>query len=142
MGYSVWPSGRLLLPAADEDAAVRAAKAAFATREGWFTAELFEPCDALADIAWVGTAAATRHGDWVEFGRNHEHDSKWSEQATAFWVAIAPYVCSGTVHFSGEDGAEWSYSYADGRITQEGWNAWDGSVEPFGEYTEPGSVSP
>ncbi|MFC0031891.1 hypothetical protein ACFFMM_20420 [Micromonospora chaiyaphumensis] len=78
-------------------------------------------------------ASVVRDGDWIEFGYDDEGDPKWSDQATAFYVAIAPFVRSGTVHVEGEDGARWSYTYAGGQVTQQGWNGWDGSVEPFGE---------
>jgi hypothetical protein len=128
MGYLVRPSGRLRLPAVDENAAVRAVTAASGAAE---------PAGTLADIAWIGIAALTRKGDWIEFGPDDQGDPKWSDEATEFYVAIAPFVREGTVRFEGEDGAEWSYSYADGRIKQAGWNGWDGSVEPFGEPTTP-----
>jgi hypothetical protein len=135
VGYLVRPSGRLSLPVADEPAAVRAATASFAGRGGWFGTG--DDGDTLADIAWVGTATVTRDGDWIDFGDDDDNDPKWSDQATAFYVAIAPFVRAGTVRFQGEDGAEWSYTYAGGRVTQDGWNGWDGSVEPFGESTTP-----
>ncbi|SIN32171.1 hypothetical protein [Micromonospora cremea] len=134
MGYLVQPSGRLNLPGSDEVAAVAAVKAAMAVRDGWFTPDLFPSHDTLADMAEAAGASIIRDGDWVEFGYDDEGDPKWSDQATAFYVAIAPFVRSGIVHIEGEDGAGWSYTYADGQITQRGWNGWDGSVEPFGEH--------
>jgi hypothetical protein len=81
-------------------------------------------------------ASITCDGDWIEFGYDDAGDPKWSERATAFYVAIAPFVRSGTVHIEGEHTAHWSYTYADGQITQQGWNGWDGSIEPFGEPVE------
>ncbi|MEK8109731.1 hypothetical protein NKG94_45390 [Micromonospora sp. M12] len=90
----------------------------------------------MVDLAVTARASITRDGDWLEFGADDEGDPKWSDQATALYVAIAPFVRSGTVHIEGEDGARWSYTYADGHVTQQGWNGWDGSVEPFGEYVD------
>ena len=52
------------------------------------------------------------------------------------WPSGRLHVRSGTVHIEGEDGARWSYTYADGQVTQQGWSGWDGSVEPFGKYVE------
>jgi hypothetical protein len=139
VGYLVEPSGRLNLPESDDAAAVAAVKATWAGRDGWFnpeTQDAFPPNDTLADIAHWIAASITRDGDWIEFGHS-DGNPKWSEQATAFYVAIAPFVRSGIVHIHGEDGARWSYTYADGQITQQGWNGWDGSIEPFGEPVEP-----
>jgi len=133
VGYHVRPAGRLQLPAADDVAAVAAVTAAWAALDRGFDPAGFPPSDTLADIAWAAAAAVGRDGDWLEFDHDDEGDPKWSDRATAFYVAIAPFVRSGTLHIEGEDGASWSYSYADGRLTQEGWNGWDGSVEPFGE---------
>jgi hypothetical protein len=139
VGYLVEPSGRLNLLESDDAAAVAAVKAAWAERRGWFdpeTQDAFPPSDTLADIASWAAASITRDGDWIEFGYDDEGDPKWSDQATAFYVAIAPFVRSGIVHIQGEDDARWSYTYADGQITQQGWNGWDGSIEPFGEPVE------
>lgn len=136
MGYLVEPSGRLNLPESDEVAAVAAVKAAMAVRDGWFKPNVFPSNDTLADMAEAAGASIIRYGDWIEFGYDDEGDPKWSDQATAFYVAIAPFVRSGIVHIEGEDSARWSYTYADGQITQQGWNGWDGSIEPFGEYVD------
>lgn len=146
LAYNVESSGRLSLPESDDAAAVAAVKAACAGRSGWFHRDESSPSDTLVDIAWVGAASITRDGDWIEFGRAPGSDPKWlkwSDQVTAFYVAIAPFVCSGSVQFIGEDessdwvgrrpDARWSYTYADGQVTQQGWNGWDKSVEPFGE---------
>jgi len=136
VGYLVHPSGRLNLSESDDDAAAAAAvKVACAERDGWFNPNEDSSSDTLTDIAWVAAASITRDGDWLEFSVGDE--PKWSDQATAFYVAIAPFVRSGIVHFDGEDDARWSYTYADGKITQQGWNGWDGSIEPFGEHVEP-----
>ncbi|MFC8301910.1 hypothetical protein [Micromonospora orduensis] len=137
MGYLVMPSGRVHLPEADEAAAVAAAAAAMSGRDGWFAPDGDPSGDALVDLAEAAGASITRDGDWIEFGFDDAGDPKWSDQATAFYLAIAPFVRSGTVHIEGEDGASWSYTYADGRATQQGWNGWDGSVEPFGESVDP-----
>jgi hypothetical protein len=139
VGYLTRPSGRLNLSESDDAAAVAAVKAAWAERDGWFkseTQDAFPPRATLVDIAEWAAASITRDGDWIEFGFDDEGDPKWSDQATAFYVAIAPFVRSGIVHIQGEDDARWSYTYADGQITQQGWNGWDGSIEPFGEPVE------
>ncbi|MCP3784700.1 hypothetical protein NLX85_15115 [Micromonospora sp. A3M-1-15] len=133
MGYLVRPSGRLNLPASEDVAAVAAATAAMAVRDGWYSPGVSPSDDTLADMAEAAGASISRDGDWIEFGEDDQGDPKWSDQATAFYVAIAPFVRSGIVQIEGEDGARWSYTYADGRITQQGWNGWDGSIEPFGE---------
>lgn len=134
MGYLVRPSGRLNLPESDDVAAVAAVQAAMAGRDGWYKPQALPSNDTLADMAEVAGASIIRDGDWIEFGYDDEGDPKWSDQATAFYVAIAPFVRSGIVQIEGEDGARWSYIYADGQITQQGWNGWDGSIEPFGEH--------
>ncbi len=139
VGYMVEPSGRLNLPESDDAAAVAAVKAAWADRRGWFNPQApdaFGPSDTLVDIARYASASITRDGDWIEFAYDDEGDPKWSEQATAFYVAIAPFVRSGMVHLQGEDDSRWSYTYGDGQITQQGWNGWDGSIEPFGEHVD------
>ena len=64
---------------------------------------------------------------------DEEGDPKWSDQASAFYVDLAPYVGEGSVLLSGEDGTEWSYTYADSAISQSGINGWDGSTDPFGD---------
>ncbi|MEU4473793.1 hypothetical protein [Micromonospora sp. NPDC023888] len=134
MGYVVRPSGRLNLQESDDAAAAAAAQAAMAGRAGWYPADGSASIDTLAELGEAARASIIRDGDWIEFGYDDEGDPKWSDQATAFYVAIAPFVRSGTVHIEGEDGARWSYTYADGQVTQQGWNGWDGSIEPFGEY--------
>jgi hypothetical protein len=134
VGYNVEPSGRLNLTESDDAAAVAAVEAACAERAGWFNLDIFPRSETLADIAWVAAASITRDGDWIEFSHSKE-DPKWSHQATAFYVAIAPFVHSGIVRFHGESGERWSYTYADGQITQQGVNGYDGSIEPFGENT-------
>ena len=70
-----------------------------------------------AFAAWAAGASITRDGDWIEFALDDEGDPKWSDQAAAFYVAIAPFVRSGTVEIRGEDGARWSYTYADGQVS-------------------------
>lgn len=133
----MWPSGRLQLPEADDAAAVQAVMAACAAPGDGFDPQAADPAETLVDIAWMGAASITRDGDWIEFGFDEAGDPKWSRSVTAFYVAIAPFVRGGTVHIDGEDGARWSYTYADGRIAQQGWNGWDASVEPFGEPQYP-----
>ncbi|BCJ76778.1 hypothetical protein CS0771_63220 [Catellatospora sp. IY07-71] len=135
----MWPSGRLHLPEPADGAAVAAVLAAWAARGRPLEPETADPT--LADIVWAAAGALTRDGDWIEFAFDEEGDPKWSDSATAFYVAIAPFVREGTVHFDGEDGSHWSYTYTDGGITQQGWNGWDASVEPFGEARD-GPVEP
>ncbi|MEO3769630.1 hypothetical protein [Micromonospora sp. B9E7] len=134
MGYSVSPSGRLHLPESADVAAAAAVKAVLTERNAWHRPDASSSSETLTDIAEVARASITRDGDWIEFGHDDEGDPKWSDRATAFYVAIAPFVRSGVVDIEGEDGARWSYTYAAGQITQQGWNGWDGSIEPFGEY--------
>ena len=105
-------------------------------RGGWYGPDEFPSDGTLIDLADPARATITRDGDWIEFGHDDEGDPKWSNQTTAFYVAIAPFVRSGTVQIEGEDGARWSYTYANGQVTQQGWNGWDGSIEPFGEYVD------
>ncbi|MEU8001843.1 hypothetical protein AB0B66_11830 [Catellatospora sp. NPDC049111] len=139
MGYLVHPSGRLNLPESQDAAAVAAVKAAWRDRRGWYDPQsehAYSPSGTLADIAEFAAASITRDGDWIEFEYDDGNDPKWSDQATAFYVAIAPFVRSGAVCLEGEDGGTWSYSYADGQITQQGWNGWDGTIEPFGEQVD------
>ena len=133
MGYTVFPSGRLHLPATDDVAAVTAAKAAWAGLPHAPDFERWAPSDTLEDVAWVAAAAITRDGDWIEFGYDDEGDPKWNDHVTAFFVAIAPFVRAGIVVIEGEDGARWSYRYSGGQVAQEGVNGWDLSGEPFGE---------
>ncbi|MFG1892405.1 hypothetical protein ACGFIP_00070 [Micromonospora zamorensis] len=134
MGYTVMPSGRLNLPESEDGAAVAAVQTAMAGRADWYEPAAFPTNGTLVDLAEVARASIIRDGDWIEFGHDDEGDPKWSNRATAFYVAIAPFVRSGTVQIEGEDGARWSYTYADGQVTQQGWNGWDGSIEPFGDY--------
>jgi hypothetical protein len=142
VGYTVEPSGRLHLPEADDAAAVAAVTAAMTGRRGWFSPGDVADGDTLSDIAEAAAAAITRDGDWIEFSFDDANDPKWCEQATAFYVAIAPFVRSGTVQIRGEDGGSWSYTYADGTIIQQGWNGWDATMEPFGEAVDPTTGQP
>lgn len=139
VGYLVHPSGRLNLPESHDAAAVAAVKAAWRDRSGWFdpeTPHAYPPSDTLSDIAEYAAASVTRDGDWLEFDHDDGNDPKWSDQATAFYVAIAPFVRSGVVSIEGEDGARWAYTYADGQVTQQGWNGWDATIEPFGDEVD------
>lgn len=56
-----------------------------------------------------------------------------SRPARAFYTKLGHWVSEGTVLISGEDGEEWSYTYAAGGVTQSESNGWDGSAKPFGE---------
>ncbi len=137
-------TGRVLLPVDREDAAVEALTAALAERDGWFHPDEEWPVITLAEVASFAAAAVERTGDWLVLATDEDGDPKWSEQATAFYVELASWVTEGIVHLSGEDGMEWSYSYADGRVKQSGINGWDGANEPFGEpvQEEPPAPSP
>lgn len=133
MGYLVKPSGRLHLPESDDVAAAVAVQAAMSVRRGWFTPDAPSSNHTLADMATNAGASIVRDGDWIEFGYDDEGDPKWSDQAEAFYVAIASFVRSGVVQIEGEDGATWSYTYDDGQVVQRGG---DGSAEPFGKQAE------
>lgn len=133
----MWPSGRLHLPEPDDGAAVAAVLAAWAAHGRPLEPETTGRAVTLADIVWAAAGSLTRDGDWIEFAYDEDGDPKWSDSATAFYVAIAPFVREGTVDIDGEDGSHWSYTYAGGRITQQGWNGWDATVEPFGEAQDP-----
>jgi hypothetical protein len=138
MGYGVHPQGRLIVPESDDAAAVAAVRTALLGRKGRFDPEDFPPGATLTDIGpAIARAKITRDEDAIVLDFDDEGDPKWSDHAIAFYVAIAPFVRSGTVDIEGEDGARWSYVYADGQITQHGWSGWDGSVEPFGPYVDP-----
>lgn len=118
-------SGRLHLRQGDDAAAVAAVKAAWEKQDGGFNVDEYGPAGTLADIAWAALAAFVRDGDWIEVSLDEDCDPKWSYRAIAFYVAIAPFVREGTVHLEGEDGAEWSYIYLDGQITQRGLNGYE-----------------
>lgn len=134
MGYGVETTGRLLLPADREGAAFDAVSAAMAAQDGWYDSDDDQwPITSLADLATVAGAGVEREGEWLVLDTDEEGDPKWSDQATSFYVELAPWVGEGSVLLSGEDGTEWSYSYADGAIRQSGVNGWDGTTEPFGE---------
>jgi hypothetical protein len=139
MGYHVRPSGRLELPAADEPAAIAAVLAAWETYGGARYVD-GNSASTVADLAEEAAAFISRDGDWIEFDEDEANDPKWSMHATAFYVAIAPFVRAGSVEIQGEDEASWSYIYAHGQITQQGWNGWDGSIEPFGESVDPPDI--
>ena len=127
----------MLLPLDREGAAFEALTVAMADRDGWFDPEDDEwQVSSLADLAPVAATSVKREGEWLVLATDEEGDPKWSEQATAFYAELAQWVSEGTVLVSGEDGAEWSYTFAEGRLTQSGVNGWDGSYEPFGTPVE------
>jgi hypothetical protein len=137
MGYLVETTGRLLLPLDREDAAFAALTAAMADRDGWFDPDDDQwPVSSLGDLASFAATSVERQGEWLVLATDEVGDPKWSEQATAFYAELASWVTEGTVLVSGEDGAEWSYTFADGGLTQSGVNGWDGSTEPFGDPVE------
>ncbi len=136
MGYLVETTGRVVLPREREKAAVDALTVAMQDRDGWFHPDEDWPVITLATLASFAGATIDREDDWLVLATDEEGDPKWSAQATAFYVELASWVREGTVHLSGEDGMDWSYSYAEGRVTQSGINGWDGANEPFGEPVE------
>lgn len=103
-----------------------------AERDGWYDPVEW-PMTSLDQLATVAGAVVERDGDWLVLATDEEGDPKWSDQATAFYAALSPFVGEGSVLLSGEDGTEWSYAYANGAVTQSGVNGWDGSTEPFGD---------
>ena len=135
MSYAVETTGTLLLPEELERQALTVLEVELAGRQGAF--DDFQHVDDLASLARFAGAEVRRDGEQIRLSTAAASSPEWSDQATAFYVAIAPFVHSGMIMFVGEDGARWSYTYADGRITQQRWNGWDGSVEPFGEYADP-----
>ena len=143
MGYGVGTTGRVRLPVEREHDAFRALSAAMADRDGWFDPDDEEwPVSSLADLASFASASVERDGEWLVLSTDEEGDPKWSEQATAFYVELASWVTEGTVLISGEEGLDWSYTYADGAVTQSGINGWDGSAEPFGDPVDEDAVGP
>jgi hypothetical protein len=108
----------LLLPVADEDAASAAVKAAISAKSGWYDPVTFPDSHTITDLAWVGAARLRRDGDWIEFAHDDRGESKWSHQADAFYLALAPFVREGRIEFEGEDGERWSFTFAGGELTQ------------------------
>ncbi|MCL8026493.1 hypothetical protein [Nocardioides bruguierae] len=132
MGYLVTTRGRLRLPATQENDAFHAAVQAMTGRDGWFHPD-DEPATSLADLATYAAASLEREGDLLVLATDEDGDPKWSAQATAFYVALAPFVADGVVTFTGEDEETWTYTYTADGLTQSGVNGWDGAAEPFGE---------
>ncbi|QYJ03873.1 OprD family porin [Nocardioides panacisoli] len=130
MGYSMATAGLLVLPAEQEPRALDAARGAMAPLQGWFDGDA--DLGTLDDLARYVGAAVTRDGERLLLATDEDGDPKWSDQATAFYLAIAPFVSAGEVRFVGEDERSWQYRYEDGALRQDGINGWDGSNEPFG----------
>ena len=143
MGYAVETTGRLLVPADSEGAAFDAVSAAMAERDGWYDpGDESWPVTSVADLATVAGASVQRDGDWLVLVTDEEGDPKWSDQATAFYTELAPWVSEGDVVLSGEDGTEWRYIFTNGLVVQSGINGWDGSSEPFGAAADADDVLP
>lgn len=136
MGYTMGTDGSVVLPAEVEADAFDAAGAAMAPLQGWYPTDGDPDAHTLDDLARFVGAALTRDGDRLVFGTDEEGDPKWSDQATAFYLALASHVTSGEVRFVGEDGLEWRYRYENGSLRQRGINGWDGSSTPFGPPAE------
>ena len=121
-------SGRVLLPEEKERAALPALRAGVGTQGGSLPAEA--PLNTLEELAGLAGARAVRDGDWVLLATDKTGEPKWSQQASAFYVALAPWVSQGEVRLTGEDGTRWSYSYSPAGVAQDGVNGWDGSAQP------------
>jgi hypothetical protein len=128
MGYRVETSGRILLPAALEPSALAELKKWLGNADGAWDPGL--PADTLADLARFVGADLSREGEWVSLWTDRGGSPAWSEQATAFYRALGPWVSRGEVQLRGEDGAHWAYRYADGQVEQVGVNGWDRSGTP------------
>lgn len=115
----------MLLPEEKERAALPALREAVGTRGGSLPTEA--PVRTLEELAGLAGARAVRDGEWVLLATDKTGDPKWSERASAFYAALAPWVSRGEVRLTGEDGARWSYSYSPAGVTQHGVNGWDGS---------------
>jgi hypothetical protein len=126
VGYLVETRGALVLPADREAAAFVSARAAMLAADGGLQED--QEVEDLAGLAELAPdVALTREGDTVSCETGEAGDPKWSDQATAFWHALAPFVVSGRVDFQGEDGSRWSYVFEGGRLTQDGRNGYDGT---------------
>ena len=121
-------SGRVLLPEDNERAALPALKAEVTARDGWLPSE--SELRSLEELAGCAGARAVRDGDWVLLATDKAGDPKWSEQASAFYAALSPWVRQGEVRLTGEDGTQWSYRYSPDGVAQDGVNGWDGSSAP------------
>ena len=129
MGYLVTTSGRLRIPVSQEDAALTAARQQMLTADsGWLSDDLeTATLDELAQFA--ASCRLERVGDDLLCHTDEDGDPKWSEQATVFWTALAPYAGQGRVDLEGEDDERWSYIFADGAVEQVGRNCWDSTGE-------------
>ncbi len=139
MGYLVETSGRLRLPESQEPAALTAARQQMLAlpESGWLSGDIVTATlDELAQFA--AACHLQREGDDLVCVTDEDGDPKWSEQATAFWAALAPFVGEGQVDFEGEDDERWSYVFVEGRLEQIGRNGWDGTGESIDEVA-PGS---
>lgn len=140
MGYLVTTIGRLRLPVSQEEAALTAARQQMlATDSGWLSDDLeTATLDELAQFA--ASCRLERVGDDLRCHTDEDGDPKWSEQATVFWTALAPYVGEGRIDLEGEDDERWSYLFADGAVEQVGRNGWDGAVEQADHADDPVDV--
>lgn len=132
-------SGRVLLPEENERTALPALEAEVAAREGWLPVET--PVGSLEELAGFAGARAVRDGDWVLLATDKAGEPKWSEQASAFYAALSPWVREGEVRLTGEDGTRWSYRYSPDGVAQSGVNGWDGSSAPVA-LVKPAATSP
>jgi hypothetical protein len=132
MGYSVAVSGRVRLEVGRE-------AEAFAVLKGlvWRSEDLDGSVEGFSDLAALFGAAVVREGDWVLFQPDVDGDPKWSDRATAFFSALSQWATAGEVQVAGEDGAEWSYVYGGGGVTQIGINGYDGSATAVERRTAP-----
>ena len=132
MGYLVESSGRVTLPeSAEHGAAAHARQRMLAVEgSGWLRDDEVATLGELAEFA-AGTEL-TRDGDDLVVTTSEGSDPKWSDQARAFWEALAEQGAVGRVDVEGEDESRWSYVLAGGRLEQSGRNGWDGTGEGYG----------
>lgn len=122
MGYSVTVRGRVQLDASREPDAVESLRNLV-----WRGEDLDGPGLDLSDLVTICGAAMSRDGDFLAFRPDVHGDPKWSDRATAFYLALSRWVTSGEIQVTGEDDAVWSYIYDSGTVTQVGVNGYDGS---------------
>ena len=65
------------------------------------------------DFSWV--ERSPDNGLWFEFEENRYYDDKVREGMNK----LAPYVKSGNVTFTGEDGESWRFSFYNGKVRYE-----------------------
>jgi hypothetical protein len=128
VGYAVDVLGQVVLIDVDETAVVSSLRLAMLESEsqGWLTDDT--PVASLAELGPFVCAEIGRTGRVLTFEPlDYGFDSKWSAQASAFYVELARWVISGEIEAEGADGSVWSYHYLPMEVSQLGTNAWDGA---------------